>query len=131
VPGFEFVVEGPPVSIRAAKKNARRYQRWVQTVRVAARKRWGIDPILLGRRVQVYLRVYYTEVPPDVDNVIKPVLDALKTVVYDEDDCVFRVISEKHSLADDPVVTNPTLLVADALERYDEVLSVEVTWEVE
>src|SRR5689334_13742933 len=104
---FEFVLQGPPVSIRAAHKNAKRYQRWVQTVRSAARTAWGDAPRLQSRKVVVHLHTYYTEVPPDVDNVIKAVLDGLKTVVYDEDDCVYKVISEKHSLVDDPVITAP------------------------
>ena len=37
---FEFIVEGPAVSLKAKKTNAKRYQKWIKTVRTIAQEHW-------------------------------------------------------------------------------------------
>ncbi len=129
---FEFVVEGPPVSVNAKKNNPRRYQKWIGTVRAAAQSRWlsGKQPTL-SQNVIVTIMNYYTETSPDVDNIIKPILDGLNTVIYLDDRQVSRVCSERFDVSDIASIQNPSALLAEALEQYTELLHIKAMWEVE
>ena len=66
-----------------------------------------------------------------VDNIIKPLLDAMETVVYVDDKQVRKVISEKVDLTKMPSIQDPSPLLATSLEKYTEVLHIIVTWNVE
>jgi crossover junction endodeoxyribonuclease RusA len=131
VPVFEFVVEGPAVSLRASKKSRQsrqHYQKWVRFVREAAEKEWHTNDKPTGSDVEVTLSNYYTEAPPDVDNIIKPILDALKGLVYRDDVQVHKVTSQKFDLPRD-TIENSGVLLARALARHTEVLHIVVVWE--
>jgi crossover junction endodeoxyribonuclease RusA len=129
---FEFTVEGPPVSLKAKKNNTKRYQRWIRTVRAAAHAQWTADrKPTNSRAVVVAITNYYTLSPPDVDNIIKPIMDALNTVVYFDDQQVHRVVSEKFDLSNVARLPNPSPLLAAALENYTELLHIKVMWEGE
>jgi crossover junction endodeoxyribonuclease RusA len=129
---FEFIVEGPPVSVRAKKTNTRRYQKWIRTVRECARKEWPVDTRPTNSTsVTVTIANYYTLVPPDVDNIIKPIMDALETVVYIRDEQVRKVISEKFDLTSLSRVVNPDAVLATGLEKYTGLLHIVVVWNPE
>lgn len=126
---FEFIVEGPAVSLRAMKRSTKRYQKWIRTVRSAASKEWPAGKKLTyDSGILVNITNYYTLAPPDVDNIIKPILDALETIVYADDQQVSKVTSEKVDLPHSSSVKNPSALLAAGLEKYSEVLHIVVTW---
>lgn len=129
---FEFVIEGPAVSLRAKKTNTKRYQKWIRKVRVAAREGWpeSVAPID-SENITVAIVNYYTLAPPDVDNIIKPILDGLETVVYSNDQQVHRVISEKLDRSNVARLGDPSPVVVTALENYTEVLHIMVCWNPE
>lgn len=129
---FEFVIEGPAVSLRAKKTNTRRYQKWIRKVRGAAREQWpeSVAPSD-SQNITVAIVNYYTLAPPDVDNIIKPILDGLESVVYSNDQQVGRVISEKLDRSTVDRIENPGALLTTALENYTEVLHIMVTWNPE
>jgi crossover junction endodeoxyribonuclease RusA len=129
---FECVIEGPPVSLKAKKTNTRRYRKWIVAVRSAAQKQWPtIKRPVVEDDIRVYITNYYTLAPPDVDNIIKPILDALEKVVYMNDQQVRRVTSEKFDLVHVSRIQNPSALLADALEKYSELLHIVVSWKTE
>ena len=129
---FEFTVEGPAVSLKAKKSNPRRYQRWIKTVRAAAQKQWSqAKRPTNSQRVIVHITNYYTLAPPDVDNIIKPILDAIETVAYINDEQVYKVVSEKFDLTFVSRIENPTALLAAGLEKYTELLHIIVEWNPE
>jgi crossover junction endodeoxyribonuclease RusA len=128
LPVFEFVVEGPAVSSRARMKSPRRYQKWIQTVRAAAQREWPPDRKPTASNLAVIITNYYTLAPPDIDNIIKPILDALNALVYHDDEQVFRVTSEKFDLSKGGRVTDPSPLLAGSLTRYREFIYVVVSW---
>jgi crossover junction endodeoxyribonuclease RusA len=129
---FEFVIEGPPVSVKAKKTNTRRYRKWISTLRSAARKEWpDNEPPIVDPSITVHITNYFTLAPPDVDNIIKPILDALETVVYTKDEQVWKVISQKVDLSLMPTIQDPSPLLAGALEKYSELLHIVVTWKAE
>jgi len=133
VPLFEFVVEGPAVSLRASKKSRQsrlRYQKWVMFVRRAAEREWPTDVKPTGSDVEVTISNYHTETPPDVDNIIKPILDALKGLVYRDDVQVHKVTSQKFEMPRE-TIEHSGVLLARALVRHTEVLHIVVAWEEE
>ncbi len=144
MPRFEFVVEGPPVSVNAKDKQAKKYQKWIMTVRRAAEQEWPPDGIASGplsppQEVTVEITNYYAEANPDVDNVIKPILDGMgkrdnvkgvfyKGVVYEDDKQVYKVISTRVKVAD---IDLPTPRTAQAVQNYAEFLLISVLWQTE
>ena len=130
---FEFVIEGPPVSLRAKKSKAKRYQKWIRKVRAAAREHWPETTLPIeSKSITVAITNFYTLAPPDVDNIIKPILDALETVVYLNDQQVLRVISEKRDLTNIDRIENAGVVLAAAIEKqYTELLYITVTWDLE
>ncbi len=80
---FEFIVEGVPVSHQT--KNRTALQTWKQTVRTAAEQHWPAGDSPTTDRVQITITYYHEGVPLDVDNMIKPIQDALNGLVYVDD----------------------------------------------
>lgn len=79
---FEFIVEGPAISLRSSKKNPPRYQRWISKVRAAAQSEWPTGDSLANEEIEVEVSIsnYFSDEPPDIDNIIKPILDTLNGV---------------------------------------------------
>jgi crossover junction endodeoxyribonuclease RusA len=122
-------VADPAVSRRASRKSAKRYQAWILIVRAAAQKDWPSGRRPTDRPVEVIISTYFTASPPDVDNIIKPVLDALNGLVYEDDVQVHRVTSQKLDLSVKGRGDDPNPLVAGALRQRDELLHILVIWE--
>jgi len=93
---FEFTIPGPPVS--AQTKNRQRLQQWKQDVRAAAQAQVPVGSQLTDAQVQVAITYYYEGDTPDVDNIIKPIQDALVGVVVIDDDQVHQTKSWKRAL---------------------------------
>ncbi len=89
---FEFALEGPPVSQQARRRN--RVERWVQDVRAAADQYWDGSPPVDGA-VAVSMVYIFDTVPFDVDNIPKPILDAMKGLVYSDDSQVSDLVCRK------------------------------------
>lgn len=123
-PNFEFIVEGPAVPLRAVKQNAKRYQAWKKKVCEEAAKLWQSETRPILGEVTVTITNYFTDEPPDVDNIIKPILDALNLLVYDDDFQVQSVTSRKFELDISQIVSPPILV--NAANRAAEVIHIEV-----
>jgi len=93
---FEFRVNGPPVS--AQTRNKDRLRAWKQQVRDAAQAKIpaGVGPV--DTAVTVTITYYYEGDSPDVDNIIKPIQDAMNGVVFADDAQVVETRSRKKSL---------------------------------
>ena len=63
-------------------------------------------------------------VPIDVDNIPKPVLDALKELVYLDDNQVTDILCRKRNLNSDLRIENPTEVLAEALDSGNKFLYV-------
>jgi Holliday junction resolvase RusA-like endonuclease len=85
-----FVVAGIPSSAQGRNKSSIRA--WQRKVAASARAALpaGFQPVLVP--VRVLIVVFYEGAPSgDIDNKIKPILDALKGIVYDDDSRVVEV----------------------------------------
>jgi crossover junction endodeoxyribonuclease RusA len=81
----ELVVHGVPVSVQSrATASMDRWQRTVAAVaRAALPRRRGAD--LAEGRLAATLVYFYLTPPLDTDNMIKPILDAMKGIVFEDD----------------------------------------------
>lgn len=115
---FEFTVPGPPVSAQAKRKDTR--EKWKQRVRRAAEECWPEGRSRFPSEDLLTLEVTYfcNDLNSiDVDNIPKPISDALTKLVYDDDKRIIDCIARKRALADDLVIENPSRTLLAELER--------------
>ena len=82
---FEFIIVGTPVSQQTREK--RRLRQWKDTVRSSATLRWPGGDLPVNVPIQIFAVYYYEGAALDTENMIKPIQDALKGLVY-SDDCI-------------------------------------------
>ena len=92
---FEFVVEGPAVSQQTRERQ--RVITWMQDVRDAAWRRWSGEPPTVAE-VMVSITYFFDTTNLDVDNIPKPILDALAGLIYRDDSQVSDIICRKRYL---------------------------------
>jgi Holliday junction resolvase RusA-like endonuclease len=96
-------VEGKP---KSARKDGPKLKAYIERVRETARSQFSGVPLTSKRLlVEVWYSVPWRE-PPDVDNVLKPIVDAMKGVVFEDDRQVRQV--KATALPDPPPGTVPT-----------------------
>jgi crossover junction endodeoxyribonuclease RusA len=78
----DFVVLGVPKSVQARPRSI---QRWKEQVRAAAESDWPAGEPPLDHKVQIHVTYYHDSAPLDVDNMLKPIQDALVGLVYLDD----------------------------------------------
>lgn len=97
----EFILTGRPVSNQT--KDKQRLQKWRAKVRQAAAAAWSGDRPL-PNDVRLRLTHYYETANgredgiPDSDNIVKPIREALRGVIYDHDHQVTDVVSRRRHL---------------------------------
>ncbi|MFI4988205.1 MAG: RusA family crossover junction endodeoxyribonuclease [Alphaproteobacteria bacterium] len=112
---LDFTVVGIPIS---AQSSSRSRQRWQSLVRRSAEARWPPGTPLVADEVAVLIIYFYVgDTDLDVDNIAKPILDSLKSVVYLDDRHVSEMIVRKTGRSDDLEIRNPSPELTDALER--------------
>lgn len=121
----EFLVAGTPVSLQgsSAGKNA-----WKALVRAAS-----MGPCPAGTTLaQCPLRasIYYFCAAPmegDVDNIVKPILDAMCGTVYEDDQCIANVTVRKIEPGQPIQVRNPSAALALALTSPKPIVFIRVS----
>jgi Holliday junction resolvase RusA-like endonuclease len=93
---FEFLIPERPVSLQARRRQ--RLREWQQFVADEAAKTCDKAPIT-DCQLQLTLIYLCGEFPVDTDNIIKPILDALKGLVYEDDILISDVESRRRSLS--------------------------------
>lgn len=93
---FEFSIYGPPVSLQARRRS--RIQAWKAKVRREAELVWPAGEQPTQDEVCVQITYFYENEAPDVDNIIKPIQDALVGLVYVDDAQVADTSSRKSKI---------------------------------
>lgn len=121
---FEFTITGPPLS-QQAKASSR--QRWKAAVAAAATAALpnGIQPT--REEVALSITYYYDGDPPDVDNIIKPIQDALIGVVYIDDSQVVRAQSSRTRIDGSFTIRGASALLLTAFSKRDAFVYITVT----
>ena len=122
---LEFYIQGTPRSLQAQNKAD-----WKADVAGAAKSR--IDEMkewfFLDER-PLALTIYFFPVAPwpgDVDNIVKPIQDALIKVAYRDDHQVERVVVQKFEPEEDWDILEPSARLAEALDIAPPVVYVRV-----
>ena len=89
---IEFALEGSPVSQQTRRRALLR--QWTQNVRNAAGRHWESRAPAAGN-VAVSIVYIFDADPLDVDNIPKPIMDALKGLIYSDDNQVTDLICRK------------------------------------
>ena len=120
---FSFVVDGTPKSLQS--KGGKKDGPWQTDVKGAAAPVWGtaqtVDTPLAVSITYLTERFVARSNQPDTDNIAKPILDALKGLVYDDDSIVTDVLCRRRTL-NVPLVRflNPPISFLNALSSSNE-----------
>jgi len=120
---FEFTIKGPPVSHQT--RNRVRLQQWKTDVATAATAAWTVAAAV-AHPVSVTITYYYEGSSPDVDNIIKPIQDALIGIVFVDDDQVSDVKSRKRSIDGSFRIRGVSAVVLEAFGEGDDFLHIKV-----
>ena len=121
---FEFVIDGPPVSQQARRRE--KVRRWKNEVRKAAAQHWPVGELPVAEPVMLTITYFYEDVLMDVDNIPKPISDALKGLVYADDEQVTDVLCRKRNRNTVIRVKSPSSVLTDRLRRGKEFLYIGV-----
>ncbi len=122
---FEFTVEGPPVSQQTRRRE--RLIPWRATVRTAAEDLWPTGSAPLDQELSLTIAYFYEGAPTDVDNIVKPILDSIKGLVYRDDVQVTDLVSRRRPLTGPFRIEVISPLLAEALDRGREFLYIRIT----
>lgn len=114
---LEFFVPATPISLGASSASR---ERWKAEVAVCARRRISQITELswLDERPLSAFLYYFSAVPMegDIDNIVKPILDALIGVAYPNDRVIERVLVQKFEPDVDWSFDKPSEILVQALE---------------
>lgn len=120
---FEFIVPGPPVSQQARRRALR--DQWMQEVRRAAALDWGAEPAF-ANEVMVTILYFFDGSRLDVDNIPKPILDALTGLVYADDGLVTDLVCRARQANGNLMLDDATDLLRSALRDSGEFLYIRI-----
>jgi crossover junction endodeoxyribonuclease RusA len=115
---FEFLIRSRPVSQQA--RRSRRKDAWKDFVRREAERSWGPVHVPADGPVCVTLIYLYDEVALDVDNIIKPIQDALVGLVFPDDSLVTDVIIRRRELRGTFDLTRVSSVLVEGFEYGNE-----------
>lgn len=104
---IDFVVRGTPRSQQAKRK-----QLWQKKVQEAAPP--GLEFLAGSLRLRIDF-FFNGSTQLDTDNIIKPIQDALKNIVYDDDESVIDVCARKIDLQQLPTLVGTPSVLSRAL----------------
>ncbi|MDF5738413.1 MULTISPECIES: RusA family crossover junction endodeoxyribonuclease [unclassified Nostoc] len=124
---FEFIVNGRPVSQQARKRGkGNRLQDWKKTVRQEAEKYWSSEQKTATGWVMLQITYFYDSVEIDIDNIVKPIQDAIKGLAYVDDNQVSDLLVRKRNLSGNFRIENMTSTLAEGFARGNEFLHIVV-----
>jgi crossover junction endodeoxyribonuclease RusA len=121
---FEFVVDGPPVSQQT--RRAQRRKDWKNKVRQAAENHWSSAHNIATGLVMFQITYFYSDDNLDVDNIVKPIQDAIIGLAYVDDAQITDLTVRKRNLSSNFIIENISLTLAEGFSRGDEFLHIVV-----
>lgn len=122
----EFVVRGTPLSLQARLPQSR--QEWRDRIRQASKS--AVPAHKFASTTPVAVTIYYFPVGPmqgDVDNIVKPILDALSGHIFLDDNQVHRVVVQKFEPGNIFPFSSPSAIFSSALGGNPPVLYVRLS----
>ena len=119
---FEVVIERTPLSQQA---DSRHLRAWRQEVQSAVGHVWDTEPPFVGE-VMVVITYFFKGEALDVDNMPKPILDALNGLVYADDSQITDLVCRKRDRNRDLQFENPSSVLVETLGRSEQFLYITV-----
>lgn len=122
---IEFIVEGTAISLQASGSTR---AAWKQRIRAAGDLVVPGGSWALTDRIAV--TIYYFpegEMTGDIDNIVKPILDAMTQFIYVDDQQVERVVVQKFEPDNVFSFSNPSATLVAALAKEGSSLYIKVT----
>jgi crossover junction endodeoxyribonuclease RusA len=113
---LEFVVAGTPVSLQAKRRES--LDQWKGRIVEASRS--VLPDSHFATDDPLAITLYYfpdSEMQGDIDNIVKPILDALGRHIYMDDRQVQRVLVQKFEPGNVFGFTQPSPMLGNALEQ--------------
>lgn len=112
-PIVDFVVVGQPRTPNSGSKQA-----WKDRVAAAATAEWTSGRPPLAAEIAVTIVFFFEgETNIDIDNIVKPILDALEGVVIEDDRHVSQVIARKTDQSSVGDILNPPKMLTQYLRQ--------------
>ncbi len=116
---IDFIIRGTPRSLQAKSKG-----KWQQQVQEAVPAGIEVLPGSLRLRIDFFFK---GSTQLDTDNIIKPIQDALVSIVYDDDKSVIDVCARKINLLRLPhLVAVPSVLSSELVQQPSDFVFVRV-----
>ena len=122
---FEFVITGPPISLQT--KNRKRLQDWKIEVRQAAELSWNSENKPCKDRLTISITYFYDTESPDVDNIIKPIQDALIGLIYEDDSQIVSAKCTKKDINNSYRIRRISPVLAMAFIKGDDFLHIKIS----
>jgi len=122
---FEFTVTGPPISLQT--KNKARLRQWKDKVLKAAKSSWNSENVSYKDPLTISITYFYETEPPDVDNIIKPIQDALIGLIYEDDSQIVSAKSTKKDINGSYRIRWMSTVLAKAFCQGDDFLYIKIS----
>ena len=122
---FELVIDGPPVSQQARRRD--RVRQWTDEVRSIASNAWNSEPPV-DEVLSVTVTYLFDSIPIDVDNIPKPILDALKGMVYSDDSQIIDLHCRTRKMTDSLQISDPPAALTEYLLQSRPVVHISVIY---
>lgn len=123
---LEFIASGTPVSGQSASRRSK--DEWKQRIKDASSA--ILPEAHLATEAPMAVTLYYFPVEPmqgDIDNIVKPILDAMSPHVYLDDKQVVRLVVQKFETVRGNEFTQPSEVLRRALETARPVMYVRLS----
>lgn len=121
---FDICVHGIPIS--AQTKHRAQLQAWRERVRSACRELWPVERAALTGHVRLSVTYYGEDKGPDLDNLVKPIQDALQQIVYLNDRQVIGVLAQFEDIDERFATRYMSPVLAAAFVKGDPFVHIEV-----
>ena len=124
MPSFEFVLNGPPVSQRSRQRLG--LHEWKDLVRDEAERLWNPGFAPSNASLQFSITYYYEDIPVDTDDIVKPIMDALIGLVYNDNSQITEVTQSRQDLYGSFRIPHLSPTLAAGFGRGSEFLHVQI-----
>lgn len=108
---FEFTVDGPALSQRADRRSLRN---WRRRIKDSASSRWDKETPVV-EDVKVTITYFHDGSRFDIDNILKPLLDAMSKLIFVDDSQITDLLCRKRILKDDLEIQNLSTILNEPL----------------
>jgi Holliday junction resolvase RusA-like endonuclease len=121
---FEFLIRSRPVSQQTRRRE--RLREWKEFVRQEAMRYWTVTHLPATGPVCITFVYLYDQAALDLDNIIKPIQDALVGLAFPDDSLVTDVMSRRRQLRGTFDLSRASAVLIEGFERGGEFVYVQV-----